>query len=141
MNPSEVFRLQCALDMAMRLHCRFPGIVEEALFEALHERSVRMFELMVTSWWDLTGKIRERRRNGDDETHEHVTISSSSSERDKVVDWMNVLNGQEYAAVEVKDCGRYGDEWDSDVLRSSCKHRMEFFLNYYWRPGELRSVL
>ncbi|KAJ3485495.1 hypothetical protein NLI96_g4911 [Meripilus lineatus] len=62
-NPSgwqgtlSPFRWHCALDMAMRLHKRTPGIIDKALFDALNTFSVKMFDLYVEHMEDENGKL------------------------------------------------------------------------------------
>ena len=56
----DVFRAQCALDMAMRLHTKVPGFIDASLFQALHVCSVKMFNLEVKDLpFSLGSRIRK----------------------------------------------------------------------------------
>ncbi|KAJ3477658.1 hypothetical protein NLI96_g10310 [Meripilus lineatus] len=111
---------QCVLNMAMRLHKLVPGIIDESLFEALHTTSVNMFDLEAEGWFrDYIQK----------EPEQMVQISAQSVGE---LDWKKLLKGGEYVEVEVRGEGEYteyGDKWEYQKLRMSCKLRIEFFLN------------
>ncbi|KAJ3485496.1 hypothetical protein NLI96_g4912 [Meripilus lineatus] len=108
----------CVLDMAMRLHKRVPGIIDESFFETLHTLSVKMFDSETANWRGI---------QRDPEGAMQVTDESAGEP-----DWKKVLNGGEYVEVVVRGVREYtehGDEWGYQKLRMSCKLRIEFFLN------------
>lgn len=127
--PPRVFRWHCILDMAMRLHKRIPNIIDKTLFESLHTRSMKMFDLYVEDEEDGYGNLA--RYIGEEAKRESQTLDVST----RSVDWDEVL--ERYVEVEVRGVGEYteyGDKWDYQRLQVDCKHRMEFILNFeeFW---------
>ncbi|KAJ3474656.1 hypothetical protein NLI96_g12335 [Meripilus lineatus] len=118
-----VFQWHLVLDMAMRLHKRIPDILGKTMFETLHTRSLKMFDLYVEHINDREfGKYIKGKPEG---------VSQTSDASIGIIDWDQVL--KEYTEVEVRDVGKYteyGDKWDYQRLRVDYKHRMEFMLNY-----------
>ena len=58
-DTTDVFRAQCALDMAMKLHTKLPGIVDESLLQALHGCSIKTFNALANNWgWYKCGDIK-----------------------------------------------------------------------------------
>lgn len=124
----DVFQWQCVLDMAMRLNKGMPGIINNSMLEALHVRSVKMFDVMVGWIWILGEHIKRP-----EDTSQTQDAQTGPGE----VDWKTVLDG--YVEVEVRDNRQYteyGNRWDYQRLRVDCKHRIEFMLNFrhlMWR--------
>ncbi|KAJ3476183.1 hypothetical protein NLI96_g11333 [Meripilus lineatus] len=117
-DTKDVSRAQCALDMAMRLHTKVPGIVDKSLFQALHVCSVKMFDLLVKDLsYTLGSHIRTR--NNALSTGE---VPGSVSE----ADWEEVLQGKEYVGFRILDDVNDRDEWYHEDLQSSCKQRIGF---------------
>ncbi|KAJ3475917.1 hypothetical protein NLI96_g11512 [Meripilus lineatus] len=118
-----VFEWHFVLDMAMRLHKRIPDIIDKTMFEALHTRSVKMFDLYV--------EHRRGEKFGKYIKGKPERVSQTLDASIGTIDWHQVL--KEYTEVEVRGVGKYTeyrDEWDYQRLRVDCKHRMEFMLNY-----------
>lgn len=126
-TPHTVFRWHRVLDVALKLYERIPGIINTSLFEALHTRSVKAFDLYVEIPEDpLWGYIKGKPRG----TSQTLTAPVGS------IDWNDILG--KHSEVDVRARGyykEYGDEWDYQRLRVDYKHRMEFMLNYerWWR--------
>ncbi|KAJ3479857.1 hypothetical protein NLI96_g8764 [Meripilus lineatus] len=113
----DVFRAQCTLDMAMRLHTKVPGFVDKSLFQAMHVCSLKMFDLCVETWHPSYLKDHIRTRNNALSTGE-VPGSVSGA------DWEEVLQGKEYVGFRILDDGNDRDEWYHEDLQSSCKQRI-----------------
>ncbi|KAJ3478097.1 hypothetical protein NLI96_g9999 [Meripilus lineatus] len=111
-DTEDVFRAQCGLDMAMRLHTKVPGFVDKSLFQALHVCSVRMFNL-------LTRSLRFPTRNNALSTGE-VPGSVSGA------DWEEVLEGKEYVGCRILGDENRRAKWYHEDLQSSCKQRIGF---------------
>ena len=114
----------------MRLHKRMPDIIHESLFEALHIRSVKMFDLAVETG-DWLAEYVEREAEG---------ISQMPYKPAGEVYWDEVLRTGEYVEVEVRNGWKYteyGNKWDYRRLRVDCKHRIEFLLNFDFRWADL----
>lgn len=137
-NWSEAFACQCMLDMAMRLQGQIPGIIHNSFFAEIHIRSIRIFDLCLK--WN--GWMPRYLRGWDDEPH-------AQGEKFGEPDWKGVLRlgRRGYISVDVRGPREYGDIcWDYATSRVSCKHRIEFILNYRaskddpWHAGELRRI-
>lgn len=128
LETKDVFRLQCALDMAMRCHKNVPGIVDESLLRALHESSVKMFTLEVNAdSYSWRGEVLP--------TKETSILAP---------DWEEILTKKrEYVGVEIhRHFWDYSGEWDEKSLRTSCKSRIEFLLRYtFWQFDDLLFIL
>ncbi|KAJ3479858.1 hypothetical protein NLI96_g8769 [Meripilus lineatus] len=117
-DTKDVFRAQCALDMAMRLHTKVPGFVDKSLFQALHVCSVNMLDLTVkdrplglgSHIWTLNNALSTGEVPG--------SVSGA--------DWEEVLQGKEYVGFRILDDGNDRDEWYHEDLQSSCKQRIRF---------------
>lgn len=120
-NDSDVVRCQCALDMAMRVHKRAPDTIDKSLFEALHECSVKMFDLMVEGSPYLDSCIQRKE-----------DTSQAEEALAEVTDWEKVLAGEgEYlVGVDARGGRRNGQKWDYEMLRRSCKYRLKFMLQH-----------
>lgn len=79
---------------------------------------------------------------GDDATHVQGAEFGAA-------DWQRVLSWgrREYASVDMRGVREYGDEcWDYGTSQVSCKHRIEFILNFLsfanvpWFPEEIRQI-
>ncbi|KAJ3487581.1 hypothetical protein NLI96_g3419 [Meripilus lineatus] len=136
-NIEDVFRAQCALDMALRLHAKTRSIVDQWLLQQLHEFSVQMFDRAADKLhWYIRGLIK-RRNDAASSSH----ASSSAPE----ADWEQVFQGGQYAGVQIRIKKNYGDEWYHEDLHSSCKRRIEFMWVSIpnWFPGrrKFRDIL
>ncbi|KAJ3475994.1 hypothetical protein NLI96_g11461 [Meripilus lineatus] len=129
-DTGDVFRAQCALDMAMRLHTKVPGFVDKSLFQALHVCSFKMFDLCVETWNPSYMKDHIRTRNNALSTGESPGSFSGA-------DWEEVLQGKEYVGFRILDDGNDRDEWYHEDLKSSCKQRMGFIWSMVlgWRKA------
>ncbi|KAJ3486215.1 hypothetical protein NLI96_g4397 [Meripilus lineatus] len=130
-SPSDVLQWQCLLDMAMRLHQRVPGIIDKSLFEVLHSRSIKMFDVL-----DWRGRRLDRHIQRKEDVRGNVPNTP--------LDWERVLRGGEYVEVDVRgrrQYKRHGGKWDYQSLRSECKHRIEFLLNFWPYHTSVRSIL
>ncbi|KAJ3478094.1 hypothetical protein NLI96_g10003 [Meripilus lineatus] len=115
----DVFRAQCGLDMAMRLHTKVPGFVDKSLFQALHVYSVKMFYLVVDSSVSDESISPIPTQNNAPSTGE---VPGSGSR----ADWEEVLQGKEYVGFRILDDGSDRYEWYHEDLQSSCKQRIGF---------------
>lgn len=126
MPQSNEFKCQCALMMVIMFHKGRPGMIDKALLDALHKFTLEMFDLYThrTGLMDLLQGPYE----GTEET--------------QVADWERVfrVNGGEYAEVELRGEGEYGDDWDFQRTRVDCKYRIEFMLNYPRSPFDHDSL-
>ena len=111
-DTKDVFRAQCTLDMAMRLHTKVPGIVDKSLLQTLHVCSVKMFDLTVKDSSDILGSRIRTRNNAPGSVPE--------------ADWEEVLREKNYAGVRVSEDGNDRDQWYYEDLQSSCKQRIGF---------------
>ncbi|KAJ3477657.1 hypothetical protein NLI96_g10313 [Meripilus lineatus] len=134
-STNNVFEWHCVLDMAMRLHKRFPHVIDKTLFEALNTRSVKDFDLYVE--FNNGGDFGKYIKGKPEEVPQTLDESAGP------IDWDRILEG--YAEVEVHDVGEYteyGNEWNYQRLRVDCRHRMEFMLNYEDAFGaQIRRVM
>ena len=121
-NTDDVFRVQCVLDMAMVLHTKVPGVVDKSLFQALHDYSVRMFDLEVKKWLGMVSRISKRNNS--------LPTDNNASGNVVETDWERVLREDKYVGVQIRDNGNYGVEWYQEDLRLNCKQRIEFMLSY-----------
>ncbi|KAJ3486269.1 hypothetical protein NLI96_g4343 [Meripilus lineatus] len=127
-NTRDVFRAQCALDMAMRLHTKVPGFVDKSLFQALHVCSVKMFDLTVKDWsFVLESHIR---------TQNNALSTGEVPGSVSGPDWEEVLEGKEYVGFRILDDGNDRDEWYHEDLQSSCKQRIQFM----WSKIQWRGI-
>ncbi|KAJ3480176.1 hypothetical protein NLI96_g8540 [Meripilus lineatus] len=117
-DTSGAFRAQCALDMAMRLHTKVPGIVDKSLFQAIHDYSISMFKVSANyRGWYERGDIKRR---------------NDAPGNVPDADWKKLLDKkEEYVGVQLRRDGNYGNEWYDDDLQNSCKRRIEFL----WSKG------
>ena len=133
----DVFRAQCALDMAMRLDTKVPGVVDESLFQALHACSVKMFDLEVKDRPNSLGS-HIRKRNDALSTGE---VPSSVPE----ADWEEVLQGKEkeYVGFWIPDDGNERDEWYHEDLQISCNQRIGLMWSHLpiYPEDVFRSIL
>lgn len=108
---------QYALDMAMRLHEKVPGIVDESLFRALRNCSPNRFDFMV----DASPNRFSIYIEGTD---------GQSKAEDAELDayWKKVLSGGVHEEVEIRRKEEYPNRWDNKVLRGSCKERIDFMV-------------
>lgn len=133
-TTEDVFRAQCALDMAMRTCMKVPDVINESFVRALLECSVKMFDARVNELgWYEDGTIR--RRN-------NVPVTDATTGSVPEVDWDKALRGEKYVVVRLCDDGDYGDEWSREDLQFSYKRRIEFLWAKF-RPleKEFRSIL
>ena len=134
-DAKDVFRAQCALDIAMRLHTKVPGFVDKSLFQALHVCSVEMFDLEVKSLDYILGSHIRTRNNALSTGEVPGSVSGA--------DWEEVLEGKEYVGFRILDDGNGRGERYPEDLQSSCKQRIGFMwerLSYLYEE-ELRSIL
>ncbi|KAJ3480175.1 hypothetical protein NLI96_g8541 [Meripilus lineatus] len=116
---SDVFRAQCALDMAMRLHKDVQGTVDESLLQALHDCSIKMF--------GIEANDRDRYEDGDIKRRNDAPATDDGPGNVPDADWKKLFDEQEvYVGVQIRDDGSYGNEWYDDDLQHSCKLRIEF---------------
>lgn len=119
-NPElSCIRSHSALNMAMKHHQRQPGIINKALFEALHVSSLQLFNSIVTRY-----QLAAHFQAGEG------AVPQGRATQPVITDWEQILEGGEYVEVEVRGLGEYGDDWDHARMRVDCKHRMEFMMNY-----------
>lgn len=131
-SPTSVFLWHCALDMALRLHIRHSDVMDKTVFESLHTRSTKMFDLYLQHAPDEFGKSL---------VGKPVEGSQTSGALIEAVDWDQVLD--KYVEVEVRKRGEYrgnGRTWDYQRLQVDHKDRMEFMLNYE-EVGRLEAPL
>ncbi|KAJ3476734.1 hypothetical protein NLI96_g10960 [Meripilus lineatus] len=130
----DVFRAQCALDMAMRLHIKVPGIVDTSLFQALHACSIKMFSAEAYDRdWYKDGDIKTR-------NDEPATDDAPSNITD--ADWQKLFDKKEgYVGVQILDDGNYGEEWWDDELKRSCKQRIGFMCSLFYDSDYFRKEL
>ncbi|KAJ3474160.1 hypothetical protein NLI96_g12618 [Meripilus lineatus] len=127
------FRAQCALDMAMRLHKKVPGIVDKSLFQALHDCSTNMFKASVKFWgWYKNGDIKRR---SDTPTPDDAPGNVLDA------DWKKLLDKkEEYVGVQLREDGDYGNDWYDDNLQNSCKQRIEFMWSQFSYRRDFREI-
>lgn len=130
-NVVDVFRAQCALDMAMRLHVKRPGVIDRTFFRELHERSVKIYDLASTLWpapfyrsWTQT----------DDAAGGVLMVQ---------VDWEKVFREKKYVGFRIPDDVINRDVWYHEDLQSSCKERIRCMWSYLCNnyEAEFRSIL
>lgn len=139
-DDMDVFRSQCVLGMAMKLHQNVPGIVGDLLFHALHKHSVKIFELRAKKerWYEM-GCIRRR----DDVPSSPSGVSHA--------DWEKVVIGEEsfgggftWGNFGIWICSGVNDggQWYQEDLQLSCRQRIGC-LREFWshRKRECRLVL
>ncbi|KAJ3490434.1 hypothetical protein NLI96_g1455 [Meripilus lineatus] len=107
-DTEDVFRAQCALDMAMRLHTKVPDFVDKSLFQALHVYSVKMFNLGVDNGPETWGYHIWPRNNVLSTGEVPGSVSGA--------DWEEVLQGKEYVGFRILDDGNDREEWYHEDL-------------------------
>ncbi|KAJ3480171.1 hypothetical protein NLI96_g8537 [Meripilus lineatus] len=117
-DTEDVFRAQCALDMAMRLHTNMRDMVDESLLRVLHECSLRMFNLEVKKRPRSLGSYIQRGTNAPSIGHAPGNVPDA--------DWENLIGKSKYIGVQIRNDRNDGDSWYHDDLQNSCKHRIEF---------------
>ncbi|KAJ3480173.1 hypothetical protein NLI96_g8543 [Meripilus lineatus] len=131
----DVFRAQCALDMAMRLHINVQDIVDESLFQVLHDCSIKVFSVLANrlDWYD----------DGDIKRRNDAPATDDAPGNVPDADWKTLLDKkEEYVGVQLRQDGNYGNEWYDDDLQNSCKQRIEFMWSWFLRQNsEVKIVL
>lgn len=122
----DTLKWHCVLNMAMKLAALIPGTIDKALFEALHFRSVKMFDLVLRDpVWALEDRVQ-----GKQEGTSPITDASSEE-----LDWERVLNDPQYVRLGVLGKGEYSGYGDPNVwryqgLRANCIQRIEFLRHF-----------